>query len=292
MSVQSSSPSRIESLLVMYARRFPIRRGKLRVINSLWRAAAGDRGTRRLAVLKHGGFKMTCDLSQMIQRQFYFFGTYFLEESLLGCWEKKARGAKVILDVGANAGIYSLVALAMQPDVIVHAFEPTPEIAAHLRETAALNGLDHLRIHESAVFSENGQANLRRFRGESGDNEGMNFISAGAGEPGVERVQTVCLDQFCRDHAIGRINLLKLDIQGHEYNALKGAERFLREGRIDTIFMELNWAANSAVECPASESIALLEKTGYKFSAAGKYMNWKTSGAWMRSLSDMIASRV
>jgi len=276
----------------MYARRFPIRRGKLRVIDSLWHAAAGDRGTRRLADLKYGGFKMTCDLSEMLQRQFYFFGTYFLEEHLLHFWENEAKGAEVIFDVGANAGIYSLAALGAQPDAIVHAFEPTPEIAAHLRETANLNGLNNLHIHEAAVLSENGQAALKRFRGELGTNGGMNFISAEFGESGAERIQTVCLDQFCKDHAIDRIDLLKLDIQGHEHSALKGAEHLLKNGRIGTIFMELNWAETSNLVCPASESIALLDKTGYKFSVAGKCMDWKESGEWMRSLADVIARRV
>ena len=89
----------------MYARRFPIRRGKLRVINSLWREAIGDQGTCRMAVLNHGRFKMPCDVTEMLQRQFYFFGTYFLEEDILACWEASAREANVILDVGANSGI-------------------------------------------------------------------------------------------------------------------------------------------------------------------------------------------
>ena len=69
---------------------------------------------------------MSCDLSEMLQRQFYFFGTYFVEEHILTCWEQEAKGARVIFDVGANAGIFSLAALAVQRDATVHAFEPTP----------------------------------------------------------------------------------------------------------------------------------------------------------------------
>ena len=154
--------SLMENLLVSYARHFPIRRGKLRVVNALWRIAAGHQRTGRMAELKHGRFKMRCDLNEMLQRQFYFFGTYFLEKENLGCWETAAKDAKVILDVGANAGIYGLAALAVQPDVTVHAFEPTPEIAARLRETARLNRLDRLYVHELAVFNKNGRAILRR----------------------------------------------------------------------------------------------------------------------------------
>src|SRR5207302_10906633 len=146
-------PSVLEKVLIMYARRFPIRRGKLRVINSLWREAIGDQGTCRMAVLNHGRFKMPCDVTEMLQRQFYFFGTYFLEEDILACWEASAREANVILDVGANSGIYSLAALAIQPNAFVHAFEPTPEIAARLRATAKLNGLGNLYVHEMAALS-------------------------------------------------------------------------------------------------------------------------------------------
>ena len=93
--------STFEGLLVWYARRFPILRGKLRVINSLWRAAVGDPSTHRPAAMNRVGLKMSCVMSEMLQRQFYFLGTYLLEEDMLRCWEAAATGAKVIVDVGA-----------------------------------------------------------------------------------------------------------------------------------------------------------------------------------------------
>jgi FkbM family methyltransferase len=277
---------------MMYARRFPIRRGKLRVVDSLWQMALSCQCTKRVATLKHGRFKMSCDLSEMLQRQFYFFGTYFVEEDILSCWETVAKGAKVVLDVGANAGIYSLAALAIQPDATVHAFEPTPEIAAQLRATAKLNALDTLFVHEVAVLSKDGQATLRRFRGELGTNEGMNFISQDVGNSDAERVQAVSLDQFCHDHSIDRVDLLKLDVQGQELSALKGAERLIRAGGVGTIFMELNWARSAGAICAATESIDLLARADYLFSSPGRCLNWEKAGEWLRSLSDVVARRV
>jgi len=158
------------------------------------------------------------DLKEMLQRQFYFFGTYFLDEDILSCWEATANGAKVILDVGANAGIYILAALAVQPDAVVHAFEPTPEIAARLRDTAKINQHETLYVHELAVLGENGYATLNRCRGELGNNEGMNFVAKGMGNSGAERAKTMSLDHFCEDHSIDQVDLLKLDVQGHEYS--------------------------------------------------------------------------
>jgi len=276
---------------MLYARRFPIRRGKLRVIDSLWQTALSDRSAHRVATLKHGRFKMSCDLSEMLQRQFYFFGTYFMEEDILRCWEATAKEAKVVLDVGANAGIYSLAALAIQPDATVHAFEPTPEIAARLRATAKLNGLDHLYVHEAAVSSKNAKAILKRFRGELGANEGMNFISEDLADSDGESVPTVSLDQFCQDQSIDHVDLLKLDIQGHEHSALWGAECLIKAGRVGTIFMELNWARREGSPCAATESVQLLNRADYRFSRPGKRLNWRRAGNWLRSLSDVVAQR-
>src|SRR5215471_19478318 len=92
----ATSPSAFERLLVAYARHFPVRRGKIRLIEALLRVAAGHRGTRRLATLRHGGLRLPCELGEMLQRQYYFFGTYFLEEHILACWEKAAKGASII----------------------------------------------------------------------------------------------------------------------------------------------------------------------------------------------------
>src|SRR5215472_14668297 len=167
----------LQKALLLYGRRFPIRRGKLRMINLLSKLAGSSESASRLTVLKYGGFKMFCDLSQMLQRQFYYCGTYLVEEEIIDCWQTVAQGTRTILDVGANAGIYSLAALAVEPTAEVHAFEPTPEIANRLRSTARLNALDHLHVHELAVSAQTGTATLNRFRGELGTNEGMNFIS-------------------------------------------------------------------------------------------------------------------
>jgi FkbM family methyltransferase len=279
----------LEKLLILYARSFPIRRGKLRVVDALWRVATGYKSPLRVANLKYGAFKMPCNLSEMLQRQFYFFGTYFVEEDILDCWCEAAKGGKVMFDVGANAGIYSLAALAIEPDAIVHAFEPTPEIAARLRETAELNGLKQLHVHEVAVSSANGHATLRRCRGDKGTNEGMNFIDADLGGGG-ERVTTVCLDQFCKRFAIRHIDLLKFDMQRYEQLALKGGEHLIRDGRVETIFMELNWGAG--VTCGASESINLLQEAGYSFAKPGKRLHWRKSGVWLRALTDVVARRI
>jgi hypothetical protein len=125
-----------------------------------------------------------------------------------------------------------------------------------------------------------------------GGNEGMNFICQDKPESGDELVKTISLDWFCEYNSIVRVDLLKLDIQGHEHSALSGAESLIRSGRIGTIFMELNWANEMSVASPASESIRLLERAGYRFSRPGRCLKWEKAGDWLRALSDVVARKV
>jgi FkbM family methyltransferase len=280
----------LEKALICYARYFPIRRGKLRLVNSLWRVAAFGRGPQRTAELIYNDFRMPCDLSETLQRQFYFFGTYFVEQALLDCWQTLAKTAQVIFDVGANAGIYSLAAISSNPAATVYAFEPTPEIATRLRLAAAFNQLHQLNVQESAVSDAQGHVMLIRCRGAKGSNEGMNFIQR-EGEVG-ERVRAETLDAFCRDRSIDRIDLLKIDVQGHEAAVLRGASELLNEGRIDMILMELNWWADDVFHCPAMESVQQLETAGFRFARPAPEPTWQSSGSWLHQLSDVLARRI
>jgi len=251
----------------------------------LWRYGAGDAGHRRTGQLIHGKYRLPCDISEALQRQFYFFGTYFLEQHLLECWVKMASGADVIFDVGANAGIYSLAALSSNSHATVHAFEPTPEIAARLRQAVELNELNQLKIHEVAVLDKPRRAALIRCRA----NDGMNFIRTQGVEGQSEIVPAESLDAFCSARGIGDISLMKIDVQGHEHSVLRGAKSLLEGGRIAVIFMELNWAPESRAGCPATESVRLLESLGFRFAKPGAELKWEKSGDWLRKLSDIIA---
>jgi FkbM family methyltransferase len=282
----AARPGLLERLLLAYARGFPLRRGKLRVVDALWRAAAGD-DAHRLADIRFGGLRIPCDLNEMLQRQYYFFGTYFAEETILAAWSAAAREARVVFDVGASSGIYALAALTASPRAVAHAFEPTPEIAERLRRIVVLNGLQRLVVHEAAVFDRDGVVALRRCGREFGCNEGMNFVLEHATQRSDAVVTAVTLDRKCAQLGIERIDLLKLDIQGAEAAALAGAASLIDAGRIGMVFLELNW--DPSADCPATRSIDRLARAGYLFSAPGPRLSWRPAGAWLRRLRDVVA---
>ena len=283
-----------ERLLVAYARRFPLRQGKFRTVNALWPLVAGG-DPLRMAQISYGGFRMPCDLREALQRQYYFFGTYLLEEHLLEAWRGFSRDASVVFDVGANAGIYSLAALDAQPRAQVHAFEPTPEIAARVRHTAEINGLAGLVVHEVAVSNYDGQAILRTCDPADGGNEGMNFIVRDRNEDGALRVPAARLDTVCAERGIERVDLVKIDVQGSEGDVLEGAAGLLARGAIGVVFMELNFAPERGDACPATSSVKRLEAAGFEFAAPntalGGTPRWAPAGDWLHGCTDVICRR-
>jgi FkbM family methyltransferase len=285
------TPSLLERMLIAYARKFPIQRGKVRLINQFWRSAAGT-DTQRTASLVYGDYRIPANLAEMLQRQFYFFGTYFLERKILAHWQGFAQSAKVVFDVGANAGIYSFAAAAANGDAQIHAFEPTPEIATRLRAGVEANGLSQLHVHEAAVSSQSGSAQLKRWSGEGeGANEGMNFISGSSDIQDSETVATVSLDDCCQRAGIKQIDLMKMDIQGHEAAALRGAHRILSEGALHVLFLELNWGATPQDPSAARDCIEILSAAGFRFAVPGPRLVWRDAGPWLWPVSDIIAKR-
>ncbi len=278
-----------EKILLAYARRFPIRKGKYRLVERFGRGRGGD--SLRVAKLAYGDFTMECDLRKMLQRQFYFFGTYMLEEKVIQRWTEMAKESMTIFDIGANAGIYSLAAAAAQPKARIHAFEPTPDIIRHLKSTVESNHLEkRMSVHACAVARETGTAYLNFFSGEHQDNEGMNFVSDEGRNTESLPVPTISLDDFCAREGIEAVDLTKIDVQGNEPEVLAGAAGLIARRALKTIFFELNWNRENPAACPASKAVMMLESAGYQFADPNGSMAFQLAGTWMHDLSDIVAS--
>lgn len=278
-----------ETILKIYARYFPIQYGKYHIVEKYWERIIGTDNKKRRARLNAGGFMMECDISFVLQRQFYFFGTYYLERANLDCWQTYSRNAKVIFDVGANLGIYSLTSAAISPKTKIFSFEPTPSLVEHLRQTIATNRLTQIEVIQNAVSRSSGTAALNFFGGTEAGNEGMNFVTQKARGPDAISIDTISLDDFCDQRGINQIDLLKIDIQGNEPAALEGACRLLNEQRIRCIFTELNWAIEPGKPCPATEMIDLLRAKGFLFALPIQGAQPRPAGDWMRGLDDVVA---
>ena len=94
----------------------------------------------------------------------------------------------------------------------------------------------------------------------------MNYIVSPTDGDQRELVTMTSLDVYCRLNQLEQIDLVKIDVQGLEPQVIRGASGLLREGRIGTIFMELNWAPPGQ-ECAAEAAVKLLSDFGFHFAA-------------------------
>jgi methyltransferase, FkbM family len=129
----------------------------------------------------------------------------------------------VVVDAGANVGIYSqFLARCVGPSGLVHSFEPSPDNFKRL--SAATRELSNVRLTQAAVGERSGQTKLyvsdklnvdhRAYKAE-GD-------SRRAGP-----TEMVALNDYFKSGQ--RVDLIKMDIQGYELHALRGAQRVLQE---------------------------------------------------------------
>ena len=157
------------------------------------------------------------------------------EPDLMSSVAGTLREGDVFLDVGAHVGLYSLVAsvrVGLAGRVV--AFEPSPASVSLLRRHLAWNGCENVQVLEAAVSDTEGSA-LFTHRADPTDPGGCANSLAYEIERGVRSsVRLRTLDSVCEELGITP-RLVKMDVEGAELAALRGAERVLRSCRPDLV---------------------------------------------------------
>lgn len=140
----------------------------------------------------------------------------------------------VVFDVGANVGSYlGQVLTTLGSDVRVFAFEPSPTAFAALERR--YGSTPNVRLSRLGVGATRGNATL--WGSATGSVLASVYPTGEAGEAGDD-IEIVALDDFCRQHRVERIDLLKLDVEGAELDALRGARELLERGAIEMVQFE------------------------------------------------------
>lgn len=158
------------------------------------------------------------------------------------------------LDVGGNVGVYALLAsAALGEKGEIHVFEPAPESLLILEENLRLNRLDNARIHPLAAGEAEGEVRLTQGL------ESMNRVVGSGGGEASAQVRQVRLDDEVGDipFALG-----KMDIEGAELPALRGAARMLAARNPPVWILEVGEAGRAFGYGPG-DLAAHLREAGY-----------------------------
>lgn len=139
---------------------------------------------------------------------------------------------KVMIDVGANTGIYSIFSLTVNPDLKVHAFEPHPTNYQRLIKNISLNRYTNIIAMPLAVSNYFGEIDFYIPEDEaiSDVSSTSKAFSEGIYHTEFKKiiVSAVTLDEYVHKAGINRIDFLKIDVEGFELEALQGAMNTLK----------------------------------------------------------------
>ena len=161
----------------------------------------------------------------------------------------------VILDVGANIGIFAIRYGKEFPTVPIHCFEPNPRVYKRLVRNLEANGLTNA-VAVNAAAAE--CAGTRPFF--VGRSTVTGSLIEGGALPPAFYIEVIDLDTFCKAHSITSIGLLKIDVEGAEAAVLEGAHCALKSTKY------------AMIEChsPALESSVRAMLAKYNFEATVK----------------------
>jgi FkbM family methyltransferase len=173
------------------------------------------------------------------------------------------RPGAVIIDVGANIGAFTLpVAKEVGESGCVIAIEASPRVFPYLERNVSLNALSNVYLVQCAAFNCDRQAvsfydaSIDRFgKGSLGSHYHADRVS----------VPTRTLDNIVREQRIGRVDLIKIDVEGGEVLVLQGAQCLLTGDRPPIIVFEFcDWAEESVLGGQRGCAQRLLRDWGYQ----------------------------
>src|SRR5688572_9449958 len=179
--------------------------------------------------------KMVIDPSRSMGSAIYWTGYHEFREFLF--LHRFLRPDMVFIDVGANQGEYSLFAAKRLTKGRVIAFEPLPSIRTVFEENIRLNNFSNIKIFEAGLSDKKGTLEIHEVEDE---HEGLaTFFLGDRKSKKSFKVPLVKLDEIADGREFTRIDFIKIDIEGGELNALRGAQNTIRRFK-PAIMLEIN----------------------------------------------------
>lgn len=149
----------------------------------------------------------------------------------------KVQDGAVVFDVGANIGTFSCYIKRINEgrEFTIHSFEPSRKNLEIMRNNLNLNTIKSVHLHESAVYSHTGQVSFDT----TGDFDGFAICD----DKDCQMVNCITLTDFCHKENITVIDLLKMDVEGAEFEIITKDTAIFSIVR--TLFLEFHYDIDS-----------------------------------------------
>ena len=200
-----------------------------RKFQNRWRLS----GIRVIRLSNGVTFKFMADWDDSIADHLYNNPEQYPEIHELLLFTELAKKSNVILDIGANTGLYSVCSSMSNSKASIYAFEPYVVNALRLKKNIALNTLKNITVVEKALGNENGKVlftvplNDRICDALSVDKEFTKQFYTNEIEYTELEVNQITLDCFIESNKIDKVDLIKIDVENYEWPVLYGAKELL-----------------------------------------------------------------
>jgi FkbM family methyltransferase len=151
------------------------------------------------------------------------------EHTSMSIWKTLSEDAQIIMDVGANTGIYGLVSKTVNASSQVHAFEPVDRVFEKLILNQDLNNFDTF-CNKEALSNYDGEAVIYDKNTDHVYSVTVNEDRSDNPNSSIPTtIATKRLDTYIQEHNIVQIDLMKIDVEAHEPEVLQGMGKYLKE---------------------------------------------------------------
>jgi FkbM family methyltransferase len=178
------------------------------------------------------------------------------------------------IDLGANEGLYSLIASGVMGRAgRVYAIEPQERLWPIILKNAALNQFFNIRVVPYAVGNNEGLEEITLMpatnTGSSGLVKGASLLERFRAK---QSVRIVKLDRLVTEFGLEAVELLKVDVEGFEYSVLESGRESLSKHVFKRIMVEIHDEQLRRLGVPVTHVQEILEQYHYKCETTGRYL--------------------
>jgi FkbM family methyltransferase len=229
-------------------------------------------GKENTATVRRGGLRWCLDLSEGIDFSIYLLGAF--ERSTGITLQKLVKRGDVVFDIGANIGAHTLgLARSVGPTGHVFAFEPADFAFDKLKRNLALNPDLEARTHPCQILLTGEGCKPERqeiYASWPLKNDGSVHPKHRGRLVTTRNASLETLDDFVKRERIDQVDLMKMDVDGHELAVLQGGLGILRKFR-PVLVMEMSPYVHAEQKNSFAAFMELLRGESYSLQDATKW---------------------